>query len=60
MQQLFLYSGSLMYILPLFGGPAPFLSLVMASTAVIPLATEYIFEINHLLANKNLLSTVIL
>lgn len=52
MQHLFLYSESLMYILPLFGGPAPIHSLVLASTAVIPLAIEYIFESNHLLANK--------
>lgn len=38
-----------MYILPLFGGPATLHPPVifLASTAVIPLAIEYIFEIKH-------------
>lgn len=39
-----------MYILSLFGGPTTLHSLVIflvATTAVVPLAIEYIFEIKH-------------
>lgn len=49
--QLFLYSDSEIYILPLFKGRGAatlhYLPILVAATAVEPFAIEYIFEIKH-------------